>query len=58
MDCIILFSCESYRQAVAVDSVLSRCQASDALRTTVCILLELIMLRNNVMFLLNSRFNR
>ena len=63
-----MFCCERYQQAVTLDNVFN-CSVSpnairnyciplvsDDLRTTVLRLLELIMLRDNVMFLSDSDF--
>ena len=70
MDCNVMFCCERYQQAVTVGNVFNcslslniirnYCisQVSDYLRTTVLRLLELIMLRDNVMFLSDSEFQR
>ena len=66
--CNVMFCCERYQQVVTVDNVFNcypspnairnYCisQVSDDLRTTVLRLLELIMLRDNVMFLSDSEF--
>ena len=70
MDCNVMVCCERYQQAVTVDNVFN-CSSSpnairnycisqvcDELRTNVLRLLELIMLRDNVMFQSNSEFHK
>ena len=66
----IVFCCERYQQAVTVDNVFNCslspnairnyciAQVSDDLRTTVLRLLELIMQRDDVMFLSDSEFHK
>ena len=66
----VMFYCERYRQIVTIDNVFNcsfgpnairkYCisQVSDDLRTTVLRLLELIMLRDNLMFLSDSEFRK
>ena len=68
--CNVLFCCERYQQVVTLhnlfncspspNAIRNYCisQVSDDLRTTVLRLLELIMLRDNVMFLSDSEFNK
>ena len=66
--CNVMFCCERYQQVVTVDNIFNcspsqNCnycisQVSDDLRTTVLRLLELIMARDNVMFLSHSEFHK
>ena len=70
MGCNILFCCQRYRQVITVDNVFNcslspnairnYCisQVADDLQTDVLRLLELIMLRHNVMFLSDSEFRK
>ena len=70
MGCNVMFCCERYQQVITVDNVFNcsrspnairnYCisQVSDDLRTTVLRRLELIMLRDNVMFLSDSEFHK
>ena len=69
MRCNVMFCCERYQQVVTVDNVFNCSPSSNAirnycisqvcddLRTTVLRLLELIMLRDDVMFLSDSQFH-
>ena len=70
IDCNVMFSCDRYQQVDAVDNaftcslspnaIRNYCisQVSDDLRTTVLRLLELIMVRFDVMYLSNSQFHK
>ena len=69
MGCNVMLCRERYQQVVTVDNVFNcsrspnafvftcTSQISDDLRTTVLILLALIMLRDNVMFLSDYEFH-
>ena len=70
MGCHVMFCCKRFQQVVTVDNVFNCSQSpneirnycisqvSDDLQTTVLRLLELIMLRKNVMFLSDSGFHK
>ena len=68
--CNVMFRCDRYQQVVTVDNVYNCSlslnairnyrisQVSDDLRNTVLRLLELIILRDSVMFLSDSEFHK